>query len=250
MKRIDLHLTELRWRFISFLLSFFFTFFASSIYSTTFLSIILKSLSTKENARFIFTNISEAFQTNLNFSILFSFVILIPFIFYHGFCFFAPGFFKKERRSSLHIFCLFLLFFFSGGFFGWKIILPIFWEFFSNFEFNSTHFSLTFEPRISSTIQFIFFIILGNQLLFGMIYLYILIYIYYPELLVNLFFFGENRIFFYFFFFLLASLICPPEISIQILITLNFILLFECSIFFNLVALSYTKIKLKKKKES
>jgi Sec-independent protein secretion pathway component TatC len=251
MKRIDLHLAELKWRCISFLMAFFFTILAFYIYSSSFLSILLKPLYNKENLHFIFTNISEAFRTNLNISIILSFGILIPFVFYHIFCFFAPGFYKKDRNEYLFIFHSFFFFFLVGGFIGWKFFFPMFWEFFYNFELDSLSFTLKLEPRISSNIEFILFIILGSQCLFVLFFWYVLVLVYYPVILFKIFILyldsknGElvPRSLLYFFFFLVASLISPPDIAIQLTVSLSFVFVFELCFFFNLVALGYHKTK-------
>jgi len=76
---------EIQWRIFFILFSFVFTFWNTYMYSKEYIYLFSKSF---DSYHFIFTDISEGFQTYLELSIGISIYLSVPFILYHIICFF------------------------------------------------------------------------------------------------------------------------------------------------------------------
>jgi sec-independent protein translocase protein TatC len=218
--------SEMKWRFCSFLFSFFFTFFTVYSYSSEFLFLLSKSF---KSFSFIFTDISEGFQTYLELSFTLSFYAVFPFFIYQCCCFFFPGLFKNERRKVLAYFQLFLVLYIASFFFSWFLLLPFLWDFFSHFEIQEGILRLNFEARILSNLQFSFKVLFASQLFCFLPFLALFLFRF---LGLSKSFLVENRNICYFILLLFCSFVCPPEPLLQLCSSLICLFIFECFIFF------------------
>lgn len=225
MKEIQLYTKELRLRFFFLTLSLFSTICTLYIYSKEYIFFLVQPLGLKH---FIFTNISEAFQASIELSIGLSILCLIPFVLYQIFCFFAPGFFEKERKYYQKNMLIFILLSLVSLLCSFTIFLPLVSQFFVNFEIHGLGMNLELEARILGSIHFVFQVFILSELLFLIPFVCFLLF---ERGILKRDSLSQNRKFCYFCILLLCALICPPEIVIQCMGSGLCILIFESLIF-------------------
>ncbi|MDX1402467.1 MAG: twin-arginine translocase subunit TatC, partial [Kiloniellales bacterium] len=81
---------------------------------------------------FIATDPIEAFMTYMKTGFVGGLFMAIPFIFYELWCFVAPGLFAYEKRRSIFFVTVTTLFFVGGSLFGYFVVFPTSFQFFSN----------------------------------------------------------------------------------------------------------------------
>ena len=212
-------------------------FLISYFYKETILFLIVKpnysNLMNTNFFYFIFTNVIELFSVYLNLVLFVCYQFLVLYSIYHFFVFFSSALFFKE-----FIFLFFLLRFI---FFIWIIcinllnfwLIPIFWDFFLSFQnVNSYSLNLHFEAKLSEYIDFyinIYYISFLYLQFFISIFLLIYNTIYSIELIKKL------RKIFYFIFVIFSTLISPPDILSQILLSVLTIIIYEFLLFISLI---------------
>ena len=91
-------------------------------------------LKNSEQAYFIFTNITEAFQTYLEIALYFSTFICLPVLLYHLLIFIIPGLYKYEKKALLPYLIATPTLFLLGGMLVYYLIMPLAIKFFLSFE--------------------------------------------------------------------------------------------------------------------
>ena len=186
----------------------------------------------KQPLYFIFTDIQEIFYVYLNIIFFISNQITIIFLIYHLIIFFSLGLYKIELKK--------FKFFLKNFFYIWlisfslcyKILIPFSWNFFLNLQQTNTFkqpIELFFEAKLLDFIKY--FITFYILCFFSFQFLMILI------ILLNNFIKQKKkkRKIFYLIFLIFSTIITPPEILSQILITFYLILIYEIIIFSILV---------------
>ena len=99
------HLNELRNRFVYFFLIFTVSFLLSYLFIDKIFAFItsplIDSIDFKENKRFIYTGLTEAFISYLKLSLISAFIISSPFFIYQIWAFIAPGLLEREKKIIL-----------------------------------------------------------------------------------------------------------------------------------------------------
>ena len=112
------HIVELRNRIIYFFLFFSFSFLISYFFIENIFSFVVEplinSIDFKENKRFIYTGLAEAFISYMKLSLISAFIISSPFLIYQLWAFIAPGLLKKEKKIILPFLFLVPFMFFLG----------------------------------------------------------------------------------------------------------------------------------------
>lgn len=108
---------------------------------------ILKS-SNNYIIKFIFTNVEEAFSSTLVICFVFSFLAIIPYFIYAFISFLAPILFLHDRKKFLFYFINFFLLSLLFNIALQNKIIPIFAEFFINFNINDSGFQVLAETKI------------------------------------------------------------------------------------------------------
>jgi len=185
--------------------------------------------SIKFTSQFIYTEVGELFFSSISIGIFFGCIISIPIFLGHVWFFFIPliSTYWRHILKGHIIGILFMII--TAILFAYYIIIPLTWNFFFNFEFDSDLLSIRLEAKI-------------NQYLYNSIY-YILIFIF---LFISIYFFFYciylnfikldtiiyNRLFIFGFNSLIASLISPPDLKIILLIVLLLFVLNEILIIY------------------
>lgn len=77
---------------------------------------------------------TEIFFTYLKCALLAGFMIALPVIFWQIWAFVAPGLYSNERRAIIPFVAASTILFSSGSFFGYSIVFPIIFDFFTTFD--------------------------------------------------------------------------------------------------------------------
>ena len=158
--------------------------------------------------------------------------ILYLYLVYHSFIFLIPACFQLEYFYLKTIFKTVMLTYFVSIYFFYYILLPITLSFFMGFQ-NSI-ICLHFEAKIIEYLNF-----------FLLLYQICVLYLQFLALLFLMFNFfitrqaiKRLRKILYYLFLIIVTLICPPELLIQIYISLLIILIYEFVVLFSLLKLN------------
>lgn len=224
---LQLHLLELKYTLITFLISFFYIFLISYYFSDQLIYLLVNNLLGKEILEyFIFTNITEIFTTNFFVSMFVSIFISTQLVIILSWFFLKDGLYRFEN----FIFIKFYFFFIIFTLFIIKIILiniiPFMWNYLLHINFSSSYIlTVYFEPKIYDCFNFIFS---SFMYLFSFfIYFFFIIYLILNRIFLKVEIIINLRKFFYLKIILLTSLITPPDVIYFFFIYFLFILIFE-----------------------
>jgi sec-independent protein translocase protein TatC len=191
---------------------------------------------------FIFTDISEAFLTSLHLSFFLVFFLIFPLFLINLWCFLVPGLFKYENQFFIFFITLFLLLFFFGFCLNYFYILSFIWKFFLSFELtlDQSLYNLHFEAKITEYVFLTLYFLVTSGLLFQFP---ILILVLLLIQVVSLTFFFKRRKYCFLLILILASIFSPPDILSQALFAIPLFCLYESTLFFISVGLTYYKKK-------
>lgn len=220
----------------------------SFLYNNDFLSTLKESLLIDfskilnsidvSSIRFIFTDVEEAFKSQLLISLIFSFASILPLLSYNLLSFFVPSFYFYESKRLIY-----RLFFFIIALCCFSInvqnkIIPELARFLLAFQINSSSFNVVAETKIYSYCNWVLTIFLITHSIFILIYL-ILFLITNEKIKIDYFIRGRRlcRVL----LLLFSGLIAPPDLFIQLFLTLFFIFCFELFIFVFFVSKNFKK---------
>lgn len=179
---------------------------------------------------FIFTNVTEIFSVYIQIILFISLQVTFIFLIYHVFIFLSPAFFETEYIYTKIIVKTLILTWISSVVLANYFIIPLTWNFFLSFQelISEQSFSIHFEAKLSEYSSFC-------------ISLYYLCSFYFQAFILlfitlNYINFNKNsmkkfRKLYYFFFVIFSTLISPPDIISQVLISFILIISYETLIF-------------------
>lgn len=180
---------------------------------------------------FIFTDVTEVFSVYMTLIFFIGNQVAILYLCYHTIIFIALGLYKTEYKYLVFIFktCI-SLFFFSIVIFN-KVLFSFSWDFFLSFQNFITLKSLTlhFEAKLSEYLNFY-------------ITFYCICILYFQTFLLLIFFFDyfkteleiiqRFRKFFYYCFVVFSTVITPPDVLTQIILSFSIIFSYEILVFY------------------
>lgn len=217
------HIKELKLRIFYLTISFLCTFFSCYYYSFEMIYLFVKPFLAYEK-NFIFTDLTEAFYTTIKLNFIISIYLLIPFLIYQFWCFIIPSSFLKERKKYNFFFLSIFVLFNLSLIFVYFLLLPELYKFLLNFQVNTNFMTIQLEARIYSYVELACKIFFFSSLLFQMPITFFLAFKYG---FLNTNFLVENRAKIFFVNLFLAAFIAPPDVLIQILLTLYLQLIIE-----------------------
>ncbi|WP_022851361.1 twin-arginine translocase subunit TatC [Limisalsivibrio acetivorans] len=167
--------------------------------------------------------LTEGFFTQLKLSLMAALFFSMPFIFYQGWKFIAPGLYVHEKKFVVGFVFSSSLLFFLGAAFAYYLVFPFGFRFFLTYAQGDVTANLSIQWYLSFVVR----LILG----FGIVF----------ELPVFTFFFAKmglltadmmrrNRRYSLFGIFVVAAIITPPDVFTQMMMAGPLIILYEISI--------------------
>ena len=218
-----LFLLSITWGFISIVCYF---------YKEDLLFVLINSTQNLLDASsyFIFTDVSEIFYVYIQLTFFISNQITMLMFFYHLLIFLALGLYRFEFNKLKFTFKIFIITWLSSAILLYKFLIPFSWSFFLNFQKNKIGLqpvSFFFEAKIIE-----YFNYFTNLYYISLISCQFLIII---AILLNSISNKKNKMFrklFYLLFVIFSTLITPPDVLSQIVVTINLIVVYETIIFF------------------
>ena len=222
--------TEIKSRILLLFISGMLILLVGYIFKEVLLSIIVdlycKGPST-ELSYFIFTDIAEIFNVYVYLILFVAKQILFFQILYHLLIFLVPGLTKLEYKHLLVFFLTSSFLFFFAVILFKKILFPFSWTFFLSFknfvDFKS--FTLHFEAKLLNYVMFFINLYFSCILYFQFFLVPISFFIYFK---IDLSTYKRFRKFLYYGCILFSTLVTPPDLTSQIVLSL--ILIIGCEI--------------------
>ena len=231
------HFIELKYRLLYLSISYLLITIICYIFAEELIYFIAKPLtSTVSNTdvintkRLIYTNITEAFITQLKLSFYVATYLMLPTIMYSLWSFVKPGLYSNEKRFIKNTFIPSMILFVLSILLSYKLLIPTIYKFFIGFEtsFESSMISIELEAKISeyvSTIlQTIFIMSLLSQ------YPIIILVLIYLGIIDHKWLIGRRKLFI-FSFFCLGALVTPPDVLSQIILAVILLVSYEVMLY-------------------
>lgn len=187
---------------------------------------ILKDETTLTFSYFIFTNVTEIFSVYLQIIFFFSFQITFIFFIYHIFIFLSPAFFETEYKHIKIIVKTLILSWLASMVLANYVIIPLTWNFFLSFQklISDQSFSIHFEAKLGEYSSFCISLYYVCGFYFQA---FILLFLFLNYINFNKNSIRKFRKLYYFIFVVFSTLISPPDIISQILISSILVISYE-----------------------
>lgn len=221
---------EIKNRFLVLLFSWISTSFVGYIYKETLLFLFIKpGLVNRFDSTvsyFIYTNITDNYYSYLQLIFFISNHVFVLYFFYHVFIFMSPGLYRSECKFFKVIFKAELMLILFSIVFINDLILPASLNFFLGFQSLNIYFEATLREYLN------FYMLLYDSCIINF-QIFIISAVLLNRVVLSDFGRIKNfRKFFYLLFVTFATLVTPPDIISQIVLSFFAALIFEVSVFY------------------
>lgn len=206
-------------------------------FTFTFLCENLGLLCETRMPELITRTLGEQFMIHIVSSLWIGLIIAFPYVIWEIWRFVRPGLYNKERKAASGVFLIASFLFFCGVSFGYFIIAPFAVNFLASYSVSET---ISNTVTLASYVNYLVMFCLPTGIIFE---LPILVYFLTEIGLINPAFMKTYRRHSIILFLVLASIITPPDVITQLLISIPLIILYEISI---LISARIEKKNLKK----
>lgn len=223
---------ELKIRFIFLFITWLFVILVGYYYKEILLFLLLEpdlfnSFNISFPYYFIFTNVFEIFSVYIKLILFISLQILILYFIYHFFIFLSSGLFSSEYYYLNCILKLITFVWLLSIFLSKYVFIPLTWNFFLSFK-NLNSITLHFEAKLNEYLMF-YISFYYWCIFYCQIFTFLLFFLNYMN--KNLSTIKKFRKIYYYFFVLFSTLISPPDVLSQFVISFILIFLYEFFIF-------------------
>jgi len=227
---IKKYINEIKYRLFFISISWLLNICLSYYYIETIIFITIKPglvLYTNDNLYFVYTHLNEIFNSYLSLIFMCANNITLLIIMYHLFMFFKPSMYIKEYNEVKKLFILFNVLWVSNIITLYYIILPFSWKFFLSYQSTSIlekSTSFFFEAKIQEYIYFIY-------------ELYYICFIFNVFFYFIIFFiqkFSFNKKYIYLIIFIFSTVITPPDVISQLMLSCVLIVIIEIYLYYNI----------------
>ena len=162
---------------------------------------------------------TEIFFTYLKCSVLAGFVLALPVVFWQIWAFVAPGLYPNEKSAILPFVITSTLLFGAGAFFGYKMVFPLMFEFFSSFDSEFVQSAWTMREVFAMTTRLFLAFGVAFELPVAVFFLSMVGIVDAPTLL-------RGTPYAILMMFLIAAVLTPPDWVSQIFLALPMVVLY------------------------
>ncbi len=173
---------------------------------------------------FVNKEFGELFFMHIKISFIVGFICAFPYFFWEVWRFVKPGLYESERKATRFAVGVCSILFFIGVSFGYFVISPFAITFLANYDLPGAG---SFQPTLSSYLNYMVMLTLPVGIVFE---LPVVVYVLAKLGLITAAFMRAYRKHAIVVIIVLASIITPPDVASQILISLPLILLYQISI--------------------
>ena len=191
---------------------------------------IYSSCSTNDMFYFIFTDVTEVFSVYITLIFFIGNQVLILFALYHLFMFIALGLYKSEYNYLTFVFKTSMFFFVLSVVVFNKILFPFSWDFFLNFQNFAVLKSLTlhFEAKLS---EYLTFYVMFYYICVSYFQAFVILILFFDYVKNELSIIKSFRKVFYYSFVIFSTLITPPDVFSQFILSTSIIISYEILMF-------------------
>lgn len=180
---------------------------------------------------FIFTDVTEIFSVYIVLVFFIVNQVLVYYFFYHLLTFVSLGLYKFELNHLSFVFKISIVFFLFSVIIYNKLLFPISWEFFLSFQEFAIldFFILHFEAKL---VEYLYFYITFHYIciLYFQVFMFLILFFVYVKNEYKTI--KRFRKLVYFSFVVFSTLITPPDVLSQIVLSLSFVFSYELVVFY------------------
>ena len=212
---------EIKSRSLLLIISGILTFLVCYLFKEILLAIVVNSYDLNSNLElsyFIFTDVVEVFNVYVCLIFFLGKQILFFYMFYHFLIFLVPGLSKFEYRYFLLLFFLSIFLFLLSVVLFKKCLFPFSWNFFLSFKNFAAFKSLTlhFEAKLLNYVMFFINLYFSCVISFQFFLFPIFLFIYFRK---DLSIYKSFRKFLYYGCIIFSTLVTPPDIMSQVVLS-------------------------------